>query len=304
MAFTQWYELWSAAGCQRRCDGNYESISDSPCLCEDPGHRECNIHSRLSVLLADLPGLGVWRVESSGYYAAVELQGAVEIIRLAAGRGQLLPARLRLEQRAVKRTDDKGKPITFRFAVPVLDIDVTPGRLIGSGGPLELPATLPHSGEENRNPPQIDGAAPPIMTPVPDTPGPTVAAQMRTVEKAPKRASRSLPVKSTGVQPRTRTEADQQGVELDRITSAQSVKLHALLKSEGLGEREDGLAYIGAVIGRDITSTKELFKAEAITSIDDLEKLRTARLEREAQRKADQPPPRFENVPLPEASDE
>src|SRR6266849_1493437 len=125
IAFSQWYELWSAGGCQRRCDGHNESISEGRCLC-DPENRECDIHTRLSVLLKDLPGLGVWRVDTQGYYAAVELQGAVEVIQIAAGRGQMLPARLRLEQRAVKRPGEQ----TRRFAVPVLDIEMSPGQLL------------------------------------------------------------------------------------------------------------------------------------------------------------------------------
>lgn len=91
MAFSQHYELWSGGGCQRRCDGRNESISEGPCQC-DPDKRECTIHTRLSVMLRDLPGLGVWRIDTSGYYAAVELQGAVEVVQLAAGRGQMLPA--------------------------------------------------------------------------------------------------------------------------------------------------------------------------------------------------------------------
>src|SRR5665647_389473 len=118
MAFSQWYEMWSAGGCQRRCDGARELISDGPCKC-DPEARECDIHTRPSVMLSDLPGLGVWRIDTSGYYAAVEMSGAVQVVQAAAGRGTLLPPRLRLEQRVVKRVESDGKPETRRFAVPL-----------------------------------------------------------------------------------------------------------------------------------------------------------------------------------------
>ena len=138
LAFSQNYELWSAGGCQRRCDGVTEQIGEQPCVC-DPAARECDIHTRLSVMLRDLPGLGVWRIDTQGWYAARELSGAVRIIQMAAGRGALLPARLRLEQRSVKRPDDKGKVQTLRYAVPVLDIEITPAQLLaGSAEPLEL----------------------------------------------------------------------------------------------------------------------------------------------------------------------
>lgn len=124
MSFSQWYEEWSGGGCVRRCDGRHDVVRDCPCDC-DPVARVCAIHTRLSVMLPELPGLGVWRVETHGYYAAVELGGAVEIAAAAAARGQMLPARLRVEQREVLRG---GK--TFRFMVPVLDLDVAPAALL------------------------------------------------------------------------------------------------------------------------------------------------------------------------------
>lgn len=136
LSFSQSYELWSAGGCQRRCDGQTESIGERPCVC-DPDNRECDIHTRLSVLIRDLPGFGVWRLDTQGWYAARELNGAVQMIQLAAGHGALLPARLRLEQRAVKRPGKDGKPVTQRFAVPVLDIEVTPAQLLAGRAPIE-----------------------------------------------------------------------------------------------------------------------------------------------------------------------
>jgi tetrahydromethanopterin S-methyltransferase subunit B len=54
------------------------------------------------------------------------------------------------------------------------------------------------------------------------------------------------------------------------ITDAQSKKLHAALGDNNLSDREAGLAYIGDVIGREITSSKELTKAEASQVIDSL----------------------------------
>ncbi|MCI0585004.1 MAG: hypothetical protein L0227_19280, partial [Chloroflexi bacterium] len=129
MAFSQYYELWSAGGCQRRCDGETESLTEQACLC-DPAARECDIHTRLSLMIRDLPGLGLWRIDTQGYYAAREIAGAVEIMTMAAGRGILLPARLLLEQRSVKRPGKDGKPQTFRFAVPRLDPGITPGELL------------------------------------------------------------------------------------------------------------------------------------------------------------------------------
>lgn len=131
-ALSQWHELWSGGGCQRRCDGEREILSDSPCLCDaEPGDRKCKPTTRLSVMLPDVPGLGCWRLESHGYYAAVELSATAAMLEQATARGQMLPARLRIDQR---RQVKDGK--TTRYAVPVIDIDVRFRDAIrGIGGP-------------------------------------------------------------------------------------------------------------------------------------------------------------------------
>jgi hypothetical protein len=66
--------------------------------------------------------------ESHGYYAAVELAGAAEILAMASATGRLIPARLRLEQREKK---EPGKP-TKKWAVPIIEFVET---RIGSRSP-------------------------------------------------------------------------------------------------------------------------------------------------------------------------
>lgn len=188
LAFSQWYELWSASGCVRRCDGATEQISDGPCLC-DPNARECDVHTRLSVLLRDIPGLGVWRLDTQGWYAARELEGAVELLSLAAGTGRLIPARLRIEQRAAKRTDKAGKVTTRRFVVPVLDLDISPAALLAAGGnghTIAEVAALPPPA-----PPR------PAFAPVPpdDTPPPSIAEQSQPPTPRP---LRQVPIPPSG----------------------------------------------------------------------------------------------------------
>lgn len=130
-AKSQWYEAWSKGGCQRRCDGEHEILSNSPCLC-DPDARLCQMHTRIRVMLEDVPGLGVWRVDTGSYYAAVELPGVAALLAQAQG---IIPGRLILDQRTVTRDG-----LTKRFAVPVLDIaEFTPGELV-SGKVPELAA--------------------------------------------------------------------------------------------------------------------------------------------------------------------
>lgn len=122
----QWYEMWSAGGCLRRCDGQQEKISKQACLC-DPEARDCKMHTRLRVMLEDVPGLGAWRVDTGSYYAAVELPGVAALLATVQGA---IPGRLVLDQRTVtRRVGDEVK--TFSFAVPTLHVDtITPKELM------------------------------------------------------------------------------------------------------------------------------------------------------------------------------
>jgi len=56
------------------------------------------------------------------------------------------------------------------------------------------------------------------------------------------------------------------------MTTPKQKKLHALLNERGLGDRDDGLAYISKALQREVTTTKELTKRDAMRVIDDLER--------------------------------
>lgn len=127
-AISQWWETWSGGECRKRCDGETETLADAPCSCPaDYTERQeaaaegkaCKPTTRLNVILRDVPGVGYWRFESHGFYAAVELAGAAELLEAATARGVLLPARLRFAERTVVRGGQ-----TKRFPVPALDVDV------------------------------------------------------------------------------------------------------------------------------------------------------------------------------------
>lgn len=123
----QSYELWSGGGCQRRCDGRVNVLTGEACLCpSDPAERRdlaangqaCKVTTRLNVVLPDVPGFGTWLLESHGWYAAVELAGTAEFLSKISGEGAAIPARLRLDQREVKRPNEPVR----RFAVPVIEV--------------------------------------------------------------------------------------------------------------------------------------------------------------------------------------
>jgi len=58
--------------------------------------------------------------------------------------------------------------------------------------------------------------------------------------------------------------------DVDAMTTAQSKKLHAILREQG-HDRDSGLTLLSTLVGRTITTTSEMTKAEATEAIDALE---------------------------------
>lgn len=139
-ALSQWYEVWSGGGCQRRCDGVTEQMSGRACLCgPDQAQRVCRPTTRVNIILPDVNGLGVWRLESKGWNSAHELGATAETLATVRAAGVIVPAVLRLEQR---KSIQGGQ--TRDFVVPVLALRHTMRELSSlSAGTVELPAAPP-----------------------------------------------------------------------------------------------------------------------------------------------------------------
>lgn len=174
---SQWYEMWNAGGCVRRCDSQHDQISGGPCLCphaEDPQDADeadhmarrraemakanpsaaCHLITRVSVMIPDLPGLGVFRLDTGSFYAASEISDTAYILQKARDAGVFLPAVLRIEQR---QRVAGGQ--TKKYPVPVLEIlatfrQIAGGELAAAGMTAQLP---PRPGEAPR---AITAAAP------------------------------------------------------------------------------------------------------------------------------------------------
>jgi hypothetical protein len=135
---SQWYEFWTRAGCQHRCDGQRNVLTDEPCDPEDPKHLEAikKPTTRLNVVLRDVEGIGVWRVESHGFNAAIELPDVAEFLAQAGG---YVNGWLSLEQRTSVEQTDAG-PKTRHYMVPIIEVDVTPAQLMAGHGRVAAPA--------------------------------------------------------------------------------------------------------------------------------------------------------------------
>ena len=160
---SSWYEMWKPGyGFERRCDSQREQISGGPCLCPhaaDPDDADeamrcalarealskknppeaCRRVTRINVIIPDLPGLGVWRLDTGSIYSAMWTGDQGDIMMLARDRKVFLPARLYLEpQERLVRGELR------KYSVPVLDItstfrEVASGALERGGIMAQLP---------------------------------------------------------------------------------------------------------------------------------------------------------------------
>jgi hypothetical protein len=110
-----------------------------------------------------------------------------------------------------------------------------------------------------------------------EQPAPTTTASRTTERKTT--AKRAAPVaeepdfEPSGMDEFAKPAEDVPAETGEALSTQQSKLLHKLLNDNDLGDRDAGLAYIGGVIGREITTSKDLTKAEASTCIDRLSTL-------------------------------
>jgi hypothetical protein len=150
---TQYNELWSAGGCQRRCDGETELLSRQPCVCAarfgEDWHQQkkgvvCSATSRLNVMLPDVSGMGMWRAETHSFYAASEWGGMVDMVLAGTDGKGFLPITLRIEPRQVVRAGQ-----TKKFPVVVVELrNITPRQALA--GPLTAATALDPTGQKAR----------------------------------------------------------------------------------------------------------------------------------------------------------
>jgi hypothetical protein len=146
-----WYELWSAGGIKRRCDGETDFISGRSCPCAPKETRECKPTTYLKVMLPEIPDIGTWRLVTRGWNAAAELTQVVRLLSSVAPH-TFAEASLRIESRTSKSENAQGKTETHHFIVPVLDLPFSMGDLMrhapseltaGRGGRVGLPGDAP-----------------------------------------------------------------------------------------------------------------------------------------------------------------
>lgn len=141
----QYNEMWSKGGCQRRCDGETETLTRQPCLClarfGEDWHQQkkgtvCSTTSRLNVMLPDLSGMGMWRAETHSFYAAQEWGGMVDMVLAGTDGKGFIPVTLRIEPRQRVANGE-----TKKFPVVVVELrGITPRQALA--GPVNAATAL------------------------------------------------------------------------------------------------------------------------------------------------------------------
>jgi Recombination directionality factor-like len=130
--------------CLRRCDGRLERVTGGPCRCAaeaaeaadpdagggraGPDERTCKLHTRLSVLLHELPDFGMWRLDTAGWNAGHQLATFLLLVHPGLPPYAKLQLGIRIARR--RRQTDKGWQ-TVTFPVPVLRPDPREGLTVG-----------------------------------------------------------------------------------------------------------------------------------------------------------------------------
>jgi hypothetical protein len=132
-----WLEAWaggpSSSKCVRRCDGITETKQDIPCPCAAGQFAEkdmCKPVARVKLLLAEVPGIGLWRLESHGTKFVEEIAGMAPYIAVLRKRA---PGLLYLEERRAQPWVN-GRQIITTVYVPHLSISVATPEQFAIGG--------------------------------------------------------------------------------------------------------------------------------------------------------------------------
>ena len=133
------YELWSAGGRQRSCDGEVcsttvasrESLEyvDEPCVCFDQGVRECKIKTRVNLIIPQITFTGTWRYESAGMNAAHTLPSMLAIVEALQSTAGMVP----VDMVIVDQKISKGGQ-TRIFKIVQLRTRVTVDQMLGGQG--------------------------------------------------------------------------------------------------------------------------------------------------------------------------
>jgi hypothetical protein len=95
-----------------------KEIDCHPQTCPHYGER-CRRVMNLQFLLPDVPGLGVWQLDTSSYWSMVNINNGLKIVRQACGRVSMIPLRLKLVAQQVWPNGSKKAAYVLALGTPL-----------------------------------------------------------------------------------------------------------------------------------------------------------------------------------------
>ncbi len=153
---------------------------------------------------ADIPGMGIWQLDTSSINAILNINSAAEFIRFVYGKVSMIPLTLSLEPTMVKRPDGKQTEMPILYLRPREDASISMGKLLERAKTLALKSgDLPIEADDEI--PEVDESYPEMVArdaqaPSGQAPAPEIAGQ-ETAEKQKVRKPRAKkPLETTAAQ--------------------------------------------------------------------------------------------------------
>ncbi|MBM4463652.1 MAG: hypothetical protein FJ012_10070 [Chloroflexi bacterium] len=95
-----------------------KEIACHPPTCPHYGER-CRRVMNLQFLLPDVPGLGVWQLDTSSYWSMVNINSGLKIVHQVCGRVSMIPLRLKLVAQEVRPNGSKKAAYVLALGTPL-----------------------------------------------------------------------------------------------------------------------------------------------------------------------------------------
>lgn len=100
-----------------------KEIDCNPAVCPRYG-QQCRRVMNLQFLLPDVPGLGVWQLDTSSYWSISNINNSIQLVRRTCGRVSMIPLFLRLQPRKVQPNGLKKTVYTITLATPLTLLEI------------------------------------------------------------------------------------------------------------------------------------------------------------------------------------
>lgn len=128
--FQQWYKRYGFELLKCMGDGNKAMTWDEKdgclkqidCPCEELEKKRCSISATLQFLLPDVPGAGVWQINTGSKNSIIDINSSIDYIREICGRIKLIPLVLKRVETKTSRVENGNLKKGIHYTLQI-DVD-------------------------------------------------------------------------------------------------------------------------------------------------------------------------------------